>query len=261
MATSDQCAVAADGSLLDASAIPFYNDPDDDNPLPTSSTTSNSATPRQGGPPAKPLAPSKIAAGSRRSGCIPRPSSRLTDPNNLEALGFVVTRKRSATVTALAPTEGPQALHAARRPKLTNTNNESEDNRKSDDVEEVEVVDVGDGKNTRMGNRDATSTESDSEEEGADGDSTNFEQVTDSEAYHATKAMGDADRQFLGKRRHTSSKRMLTADVRTIFKYNKNSINPITNNIEEGNWCTVCQSQQEKLLLHRKCLNSAHPHR
>ncbi|KAH9019436.1 hypothetical protein EDB85DRAFT_1896672 [Lactarius pseudohatsudake] len=258
MATSDQCAVAADGSLLNASAIPFYNDPDDDNPLPTSSTTSNSATPRQGGPPAKPPAPSKITAGSRHSGRIPRPSSHLTDPNNLEALGFVVTCKQSATVTALAPTEGPQALHAAHHPKLTNSNNESEDNKKSDDVEEVEVVDVGDSKNTRVGsNCDATT---DSEEEGTDGDSTKFEQVTDSEAYHATKAMGDADRQFLGKRCHTS-KRTLTADVRTIFKYNKNSINPITNEIEEGNWCTISRSQQEKLLLHQKCLNSAHLHR
>jgi hypothetical protein len=39
MATSDQCAVGADGNLLDASAITFYNDPDDDTPLPTSSAT------------------------------------------------------------------------------------------------------------------------------------------------------------------------------------------------------------------------------
>ena len=35
-ASSEQCAVAVDGSLLDASAIVFYNDPDDDTPLPSS---------------------------------------------------------------------------------------------------------------------------------------------------------------------------------------------------------------------------------
>ena len=40
MATPDQCALAADGSLLDASAIPFYNDPDDNTPLPNSTAIS-----------------------------------------------------------------------------------------------------------------------------------------------------------------------------------------------------------------------------
>ena len=39
-ANPDQCALAADGSLLDASAITFYNNPDDDTPLPDSSATS-----------------------------------------------------------------------------------------------------------------------------------------------------------------------------------------------------------------------------
>ena len=43
MATSDQCAVAVDGSLLEASAIIFYNNPDDDTPL--LQPKSNSANP------------------------------------------------------------------------------------------------------------------------------------------------------------------------------------------------------------------------
>jgi hypothetical protein len=41
VALSDQCA-AADGSHLDASEIVFYNDPDDDTPLPNSNSASQS---------------------------------------------------------------------------------------------------------------------------------------------------------------------------------------------------------------------------
>ena len=72
MAThSDQCAVAADGSLLDTSKIIFYNDPVDDNPLPNanSDTTSTNLQVQlfiQGGP-----APGKMAAGSRWSLRVP----------------------------------------------------------------------------------------------------------------------------------------------------------------------------------------------
>ena len=64
-ASSDQCAVAADGSLLDASAITFYNDPDNNTPLPNpnSATKSSQLHPFfRGGTP-----PSQILAGSHRS--------------------------------------------------------------------------------------------------------------------------------------------------------------------------------------------------
>ncbi|KAF8232995.1 hypothetical protein L208DRAFT_1269364 [Tricholoma matsutake] len=94
MAAPDQCALAADGSLLDASAIIFYNDPDDDAPLPNSAATSTPVHAFfRGGP-----APGKIAAGSRRSARVTRPSACIIDPDNVEA--SAVTRKRSATVTA-----------------------------------------------------------------------------------------------------------------------------------------------------------------
>jgi hypothetical protein len=70
---SDQCALDADGTLLDASEIvSFYNDPDDDDPLPTGSNNSESK-----------LFP---VVSSRRSGRKTRPSARVLDPNNLEAL-------------------------------------------------------------------------------------------------------------------------------------------------------------------------------
>jgi hypothetical protein len=171
MAATDQCALAADGSLLDASAIIFYNDPDDDIPLPSSNSTSTSTR-------VHPFfrrspAPSKIVAGSRRSTRTTRPSARITDPNNLEASASAVTRKRSATVTASAD----ESLRAARRTKLTDSGNESERNGELDSAE----VDADEDDDGLFGN--ATT-----DEEGG-GDSTNIEQ-----AYSTTKAMGDADR-------------------------------------------------------------------
>ena len=171
MAAPDQCALAADGSLLDASAIVFYNDPDDDTPLPGSAATSTPLHPFFRGNPA----PGKIAAGSRRSARVTRPSARVTDPNNVEASAAM--RKRSATVTA--STEA--SLRAARRVRLTDSEGESENHNGLDDAE----VDTVDDDNVVIGD---ASTEG----EGG-GDGTDVELVE--EAYHTTKAMGDADRQ------------------------------------------------------------------
>jgi hypothetical protein len=130
-APSDQCAVAADGSLLDASEILFYNDPDDNTPLPNSNSAATSTHLHpffQGSP-----APRKIVAGSRRSARVTHPSARITDPNNLEAS---VTRKRSATVMTSA--EG--SLRTAHRAKLTGGDDENEHDEESDNAE----VDTGD---------------------------------------------------------------------------------------------------------------------
>jgi hypothetical protein len=91
MATSDQCAVAADGSLLDASAIIFYNDPNDNTPLPSSSTATTSTQVHpffRAGP-----APSQVVARSHHSACVICPSAHITDPNNLEGLGPTVICK------------------------------------------------------------------------------------------------------------------------------------------------------------------------
>jgi hypothetical protein len=58
----------------------------------------------QGGP-----APGKIAARSRRSARVTRPSARIIDPDNVEA--SAVTRKRSATVTVSAEASLPGQGH------------------------------------------------------------------------------------------------------------------------------------------------------
>lgn len=81
MTSSDQCALAADGTLLDAEDITFYNDPDDDIPLP--------ARPRPNGRTLHAFftgadAPAVMVAGSRRSARVSHPSKRLVDPDNVE---------------------------------------------------------------------------------------------------------------------------------------------------------------------------------
>jgi hypothetical protein len=164
-ANQDQCALAADGSLLDASAITFFNDPDDDTPLPNSTPIHPFF---QGS-----LAPAKITAGSRQSARVTRPSARITDPDNAEA--STGTRKRSATVTA--PAEA--SSRAARRAKLSDGDDGGDDESEHCDEPDIDEDIGGDGNVT---------TE---QEDG--GDDTDIELVE--EAYRTTKAMGDADRQ------------------------------------------------------------------
>ena len=77
MANPDQCALAADGSLLDAADITFYNDPDDDAPIPK--LTASSSTLHL-------IFQAKNIAGSHCSVRITHPSAWITDPDNAEAL-------------------------------------------------------------------------------------------------------------------------------------------------------------------------------
>ena len=94
--------------------------------------------------------------------------------DNAEA--SAVTRKRSATVTASAEA----SLRAARRARVTDSDDESEHHNESDNAE----VNAGDDD---VGTGGATT-----EEEGG-GDGTDVELIE--ESYRTTKAMGDADRQ------------------------------------------------------------------
>lgn len=164
---SDQCALAEDGSLLDASKIVFFNDPDDDKPLPCSVPGSPSIHAF--------FHAGKVAsfvAGSRRSGRVTRPSARVMDPDNVEVS---VSRKRSATLT----TSTEASVRAARRAKLAC----SVDENATGSEDEENDVEVNTTSEAEM--YDATSDE---ELEG-DGE------CEAEEAYLGTKTMGDADRQ------------------------------------------------------------------
>jgi hypothetical protein len=177
MADPNQCALAADGSLLDAANIVFYNDPDDDAPLPSSKSAST-LTPVhpffQGG--AAVPAPDKLITGSRRSGRVTRPSARITDPNNMETLPSTVARKRSATISG-ASVEA--SLRGAGRAKLADVDDEIED----DESDTANFIAEDDNIETSY-----PTTE---EEDG--GHTADIECIE--EAYLTTKAMGDTDRQ------------------------------------------------------------------
>jgi hypothetical protein len=229
MAPPDQCALAPDGTLLDAADITFYHDPDDATPIPQANSTTSST-------PLHPFFRGGIIAGSRRSIRTTCPSARITDPDNVEAL--VATRKRSATVTVSAEV----TQRVARQVKLTDSDEGTEHCHESDKGE------------INSEDEDDIATGGICTEEDGGGHPDDVEQVE--EAYRATKAMGDTDRQvrlqfcatyvesnsfpslqFLSERRKIER----TADVRTIFKLDKNRVNPSMGKVEEGNWCTVCR--------------------
>jgi hypothetical protein len=181
MANPDQCALAADGSLLDAADITFYDDPDDDAPIPslTASSKASSST-------LHPIFQAKKIAGSRRSVRITRPSARIIDPDNAEAL--VTTRKRSATVTASAI----EASRTARRPKLTSSESDGGESER-DGPERVETTgSSGVEDDIAM---DGVSTGEDDEGSSQAEDGELAQESQDALAYRATKAMGDTDRQ------------------------------------------------------------------
>jgi hypothetical protein len=69
MPLNEQCAVGANGTLLNAKDITWFHNPDDNTPLLSTSRTSFPS-------------PAIIVAGSCRSACVPHPASKLTDPNN-----------------------------------------------------------------------------------------------------------------------------------------------------------------------------------
>jgi len=127
----------------------------------------------QGGP-----APGKDIAESRCSARIPRPSTRITNPNNIEALAFTTMRKRSGTVTGAS---AEASLRAAHRAKFADTDDEIEYDNDTDHAKVSAGVD------------DDIETGYAATEEENDRDSSGIECLE--EAHRATKAMGDADRQ------------------------------------------------------------------
>lgn len=84
---AEQCAIGSDGQLLEADKIPWFNDPDDELPLPSPPAASTSTR----------RIPVTIVAGYRRTGRISHPSRCLVDPDNAEATSSTRKRKVSAT--------------------------------------------------------------------------------------------------------------------------------------------------------------------
>ena len=93
---SDSCAVGPDGTLLDASQIVWFNDPDDDEPMVPATSSVPLAAQLQVSVATLDSFVTKIPPAIHRSACAPCPSTRAIDPDNIMAL------KRKPSNTAVA---------------------------------------------------------------------------------------------------------------------------------------------------------------
>src|SRR6266851_9388281 len=93
---SDSCAVGPDGTLLDASQIVWFNDPDDDEPMVPATSSAPLVAQLQVSVATLNSFVTKIPPAIHRSACAPCPSTRAIDPDNIMAL----KRKPSNTAAA-----------------------------------------------------------------------------------------------------------------------------------------------------------------
>lgn len=159
------CALGADGKLLDASEIQFFNDVDDDVPI---SGPSN--------PPPIPIhplfsraSPVQKVAGSRRTARVSRPSAKVIDPNNAET----ISRKRKAESIDVNP-------RPITRPTILDGDDISDDD--DDNPPPLASDNASDDETTDEVDHDIHAD--DDELDDADAQL----------AYASTKEMGDADR-------------------------------------------------------------------
>ena len=191
---SNGCARDANGNLLSPSKIQFFFDVDDEVPLPSLPSSSTPAPVPTSGLPAAASSSSSskfkptpithffaanTVAGIRRSGRATRPSTKVTDPDNLESSTFFApsSTKRKADAAGDEHGQQPQRLRKAAPDGNNDAGELSEgdaghtgDATETSDFEPLEVVELTD-----------RATSEDDEE--------------DVEArYASTKALGDVDR-------------------------------------------------------------------
>ena len=92
---SDNCALGTDGKLLDASQIHWFNDPDDDEPMASASTSSTTQHPMAQVATMLDSFITNVPPAARRSTRAPRPSTKVIDPDNVMNL----KRKPSSSAT------------------------------------------------------------------------------------------------------------------------------------------------------------------
>lgn len=184
------CAVGADGKLLDAKDIQWFEDADSSEPINLATTSTKADLPSttihpffRGGP-----APAAIVAGARRSGRATRPSNKLVDPDNAEASSSrvkhhsnIITDTDNAEATSSAITHKRKASRTMVASRRTNRKVAAEDNESSDG--KIEISDYAPDVTEHL----ATSSDNGAEE---------TERDEDSDIGHvSTKAMGNADRE------------------------------------------------------------------
>jgi hypothetical protein len=201
---SNGCAQDENGNLLSPSKIQFFHDVDDEVPLPTlppsqsrpaalSSTnfSSNKPTPTTSTPPAssssssskfKPTSITRFfaadtAAGFRRSGRATRPSTRVTDPDNLESSSFFALSGTKRKADSTGDKQRPRLFRKA-------TSDGSKD--AMDPEPEPELNDGDAGLVTETSEFDIVEL---TDKATTDDDDDDVEA-----RYASTKALGDADR-------------------------------------------------------------------
>src|ERR1700722_6741464 len=138
--TSSGCAEGPDGHLLDASEITWYNDPNDSEPLPTTSRTTRAS-------------PVPKTAGSRCPKRTLQPSAQLRDPENTAMQSSRLKHKPDGDTSA-RKTKRPAAIVSSGDEASEDTNDK-----------------------TKLTNQDAkdTMTEGNCETDAADNDASNYE--------------------------------------------------------------------------------------
>ena len=88
-----ECAVGADGMLKDSSEIEWFNDVDDDKPISAPPANKTSALSSLHPFFTSSRAPAAFVAGSCHSACVPRPSTKVLDPDNAKGSSSKTTMK------------------------------------------------------------------------------------------------------------------------------------------------------------------------
>ncbi|KAJ7488681.1 hypothetical protein B0H11DRAFT_1912832 [Mycena galericulata] len=199
------CAQNSDGTLREASEIQFFHDVDDQHPIsgPSAAGSSSSPTHPFFTGTARPVG--KIA-GSRRSARQPRPSARISDPNNVEGSGSRSGKRKQAS-------PAPAARKARRISTILSDAESSEDSEGPNDSDAAPLEDT-------------------------EADDTDGQDAMDVDHYESIKAMGDADHARITSKLSRSD---TTADINTVFTRMKDRKNPRTGVLESGALCQVCQ--------------------
>jgi hypothetical protein len=225
------CAVRADGSLKDASEIVWHQDKDDDAPLPGSCLAASGASSQV----LHPFFSGIASPVARRSGRTSRPSNRVVDPDNaMNSAPRTSSMRKHVTGKRKAPING--SVHRRVIQKTVCVSGDSGNDNSDADLEDPMTSRAKRGKST-----DAEESEEDA--------------VGARKEYESLMAMADADHKvslvFTSrivhlthlsnfKVIHTKSKLDATADIRTMFRREKERKNPDTGKLQDGHWCKLC---------------------
>ena len=228
------CAVRPDGTLKDASEIEWHHDKDDEIPMAGASSSTSFNTVQVAAPSSKGIhsffeqktAAAVVVAGSRRSGRTMRPSTRLTDPDNAmngprSSSNSVTTRTQNGMTQKRKAASPASSRRVIRR--VVN----------SEDEGEAPITD-GEGGDTEALESDAEATAVEFEALQAMADVDHAVSVSAQDYWYTLMSLPPL--QAIRGRNVQDS----TADLRTIFKGEKQYNNPDNGKIQDGHWCKVC---------------------